>query len=116
MPIFGALTVTEARRLIKDNQRLTADNARLSASVDQLTLRVEAADHEVRRVKALPASGTGETLDSVLAELRAFVPTLPYAPGYSVLSSASDAKAFAQGLHLMLLHAQTVGRAEGAAR
>lgn len=76
MPIFGALTVAEARRLIKDNQRLTADNARLSASVDSLVLRVDAAEVEARLAKAAPAPGVAATRGAVLDALKSRVPRL----------------------------------------
>lgn len=114
MPVFGALTVTEARRLIKDNERLTAENARLSAATDALALRVEAAELAARRAEEAPAPGVAGTLGGVLDGLKARVPTLPYAPGYLLAAKAGDPDAFAQALHVMLLHAQTVGRAQGA--
>lgn len=55
-------------------------------------------------------------LKQVTHFLRAFVPTLPYAPGYSSLTTATDAKSFAMALNLLLQHARLVGRQEGQAK
>lgn len=109
MPFIGSSTL---RQLIGDNRRLDSEVRDLTKKADALAVRAELAELALTEAKApRPVE-----LDAVLSELRAFAPTLPYAPGSSVLSSGFDAKSFAQGLHLMLLHAQTVGRAEGAAR
>lgn len=112
MPLFGALTVTEARRLIRDNQRLTSENASLSRDVDGLARELEAARAELKRAQEAPAP----ELADVLAALVARVPTLPYAPGYVLAKGARDADTFAQALHSMLLHARAVGQREGGAQ
>lgn len=51
-------------------------------------------------------------LEQVTHFLKAFVPTLPAAPGYKNLTAATDPKSYAQALNLLLLHARAVGRQE----
>ncbi|GAA2851844.1 hypothetical protein [Microbacterium arabinogalactanolyticum] len=55
-------------------------------------------------------------LAAVTTELRAFVPTLPQAQGFHLLQSATDAKAYAQAVHLLMQHARLVGYEEGHTR
>ena len=110
MPIFGALSVTEANRLIRDNRTLATENADIKRAAEAAVLRADSAEADVR---AAPAP---VEFADVLAALKARVPSLPYAPGYLLASKAATADDFAQALHVMLLHAQTVGLAEGAAR
>lgn len=80
---------------------LTAANESLARENDGLkqTLSKESAKQ--------PAS-----LEQVTHFLKAFVPTLPAAPGYKNLTAATDPKSYAQALNLLLLHARAVGRQE----
>ncbi|WP_295790891.1 hypothetical protein [uncultured Microbacterium sp.] len=112
MPIFGALSAGDAARLIHDNRRLATENADLKRAAEAAGLRADRAEADLRAA----ADAAPVEFASVLAALKARVPSLPYAPGYLLASKASTADDFAQALHVMLLHAQTVGRAEGAAR
>jgi hypothetical protein len=108
VPFIGSNTLSQ---LIRDNQRLDGEVRDLKRTVDDLDRRAYAAELALTEAKRpQPAE-----LSRVLAELKGFVPTLPYAPGYPVLATARDEQSFAQGLHLMLMHARSVGQAEGKA-
>lgn len=52
------------------------------------------------------------SLSDVTARLKAAVPSIVQAPAFSILTKATDAASFANGLYLLLLHAQLVARKE----
>ncbi|MCS3844809.1 hypothetical protein [Microbacterium sp. AK031] len=108
MPFFKNdtfLMQRELRQLRDENEGLKAERAVLDRALNE-------SQRELAEAKsAQPAS-----LAEVTHFLRAYVPTLPMAPGYNNLTAATDTKSYAQALNLLLLHARSVGHAEAARR
>lgn len=89
--------VTEERDAFKN---LATENSQTVWNLQQEALAAKAN-------AAQPANLTEVTL-----ALKALLPSIAYAPGYSTLTSAADPKSYAQALNLLLQHARLVGRAE----
>lgn len=93
----------EIRRLNDEVNALQAGNLSLARELDALRKAAEEAKANPPR----PAN-----LGHITHFLRAYVPSLPMAPGYHLLTSAKNEQEFAQALNLLLLHARSVGHAE----
>ena len=89
---------------------------RLEAEKTELQNRLKAADAEFQSMQArlLEAKRPIPTsLAEVSSALKSYVPTIVQAPSGYMLDRATDAKSYAQALNMLLLHARSIGYAEG---
>ncbi|SDQ83205.1 hypothetical protein SAMN02800687_2757 [Curtobacterium sp. UNCCL20] len=104
MALFGSNAHTmRAARLQRELREVTAQR-------DALAAQLFNAEQEA------VSAGLATPLDvsEAVAALKRRVPSLPLMPNWAVLSSAKTADEFAQGLHLALLQAHSIGQREGA--
>lgn len=103
-----------SRRMLAENDQYVR---KIEAERDDLKRQLAAADHQYAELqrKLWDAKRPVPTeLSEVTAQLRGTVPSIVQAPAFHVLEKATDAQAYGIALHLLLLHAQQVGRKEGA--
>lgn len=89
---------------------------RLEADKTELQNRLKAANAEFQSMQARLFEAkrpTPTTLADVTSALKSYVPTIPQAPTGYMLDRATDAKSYAQALNMLLLHARSIGYAEG---
>lgn len=104
MPIFR----NDTFRIQRELRALRAQLSAVTAERDALDRALAESARDLARATAtVPAN-----LSDVTHFLRAFVPSLPMAPGFNLLTAATDPKSYAQALHLLLLHARQVGHQE----
>jgi hypothetical protein len=109
MPLFGNnIPRAEAARLRRDLATVRAERDGFKAERDALDHTLTEARADLAEARAAQPANLGD----ITHFLRAFVPTLPMAPGYSSLTAATDAKSYAQAIHLLLLHSRSVGHRE----
>lgn len=101
-----------------DTRALVRQRDQLAAEVEALKATVRVRDRDLFDLReALVAKDAPQPVPfaEVTRQLVGFVPSLPAVPGYGILHTAKDSQTYAQGLHMMLLHARTVGQHEGKA-
>jgi hypothetical protein len=89
---------------------------RLEYDRSELRDKLKAADAQFETIQAQLFAAKAPiptTLLDVTVALKSYVPTITQAPTGYLLDRATDAKSYAQALNMLLLHARSVGYAEG---
>lgn len=93
---------------------------RLSADLDAAKAALQNRDRDLHNLRQELAAAKQPhqpaNLGHVTRALIGYVPTIPAAPGFATLAKAATPLDYAQGIHLLLLHARQVGFREGQQR
>ena len=105
------MPILERLRLISPTARLEQRHRTLIKERDALAAQVFNAEQAAVAAWLAPQVDVTEAV----AALKRRVPSLPLMLNWPALSSAKTVDEFAQGLHLALLQAHSIGQREGAA-